>query len=101
MDKRSTRSYEQEDTNDFTDNRMYHPQSDTNRLYISRKESGRRLISITDCIETEEQNHSQYLDHSGERERKRKRKKDTSNKRRNNSMVNILEKENYLKLRRH
>ena len=27
MDKRSTRNYGQEDTNDFTDNRMYHPQS--------------------------------------------------------------------------
>ena len=30
-------------------NIMYHPQSDTDRLYIPRMESGRRLVSIADC----------------------------------------------------
>ena len=34
---------------------MYHPQSDTDRLYISRMEGGRELLSIVDCAETEEQ----------------------------------------------
>ena len=30
-------------------NRMYHPQSDTNRLSIPRMEGGRELLSIADC----------------------------------------------------
>ena len=34
-------------------NRMYHPQSDTVRLYIPRVEGGRELLSIADCVETE------------------------------------------------
>ena len=48
-------------------NRMYHPQSDSKRLYIPRTEGGRRLLSIADCVEPEEQNLSLYLDQSGER----------------------------------
>ena len=37
-------------------NRMCNPQSDTDRLYIQRMEGERGLLSIADCIETEEQN---------------------------------------------
>ena len=37
-------------------NGMYHPQSDTDRLYIPRMKGGRGLLSIADCVETEEQN---------------------------------------------
>ena len=48
-------------------NRTYHPQSDTDRLYIPRMKSGRGLLSITGCVETEEQNLSLYLDQSEER----------------------------------
>ena len=48
-------------------NRMYHPQSDTDRLYIPIVEGGRELLSIADCVETEEQNLSLYLDQSEER----------------------------------
>ena len=48
-------------------NRMYHPQSDTNRLYIPKMEGGRGLLSIADCVETEEQNLSLYLDQLEER----------------------------------
>ena len=48
-------------------NRMYHPQSDTDRLYIPRMEGGQGLLSIADCVETEEQNLSLYLDQSEER----------------------------------
>ena len=51
----------------MTMNRMYHPQGDTDRLYIPRMEGGRGLMSIADCVETEEQNLSQYLDQSEER----------------------------------
>ena len=46
---------------------MYHPQSDTDRLYILRMEAGRGLMSIADCIKTEEQNLSLHLDQSEER----------------------------------
>ena len=45
---------------------MYHPQSDTDRLYIPRMEGGRGLLSIADCVETEEQNLSLYLNQSEE-----------------------------------
>ena len=31
-------------------NRMYHPQSDTDRLFILRMEGGRGLLSIGDCL---------------------------------------------------
>ena len=51
----------------MTMNRMYHPQSDTGRLYILRMDGGRGLLSIADCVETEEQNLSLYLDQSEER----------------------------------
>ena len=50
----------------MTMNRMYHPQSDTDRLYIPRMEGGRGLLSIADCVETEEQNLSLYLNQSEE-----------------------------------
>ena len=33
----------------MTMNTMYHPQSDTDRLYIPRMESGRGFMSITNC----------------------------------------------------
>ena len=46
---------------------MYHPQSDTDKLHIPRMEGGRRVLSIADCVETEEQNLSLYLDQSEER----------------------------------
>ena len=44
----------------MTMNRLY-------RLYIPRMEGGRGLLSIADCVETEEQNLSLYLDQSEER----------------------------------
>ena len=48
-------------------NRMYHTQSDIDRLYIARVEGGRGLLSIAECVETEEQSLSLYLDQSEER----------------------------------
>ena len=48
-------------------NRMYHLQTETDRLYIPRMEGVRRLLSTADCVETEEQNLSLYLDQLGER----------------------------------
>ena len=38
----------------------------TVRLFISIKEGGRGLLMITDCVETEEQNLSLYVDQSEE-----------------------------------
>ena len=35
----------------FTIYEALHPQSDVDRLYIPRKEGGRGLISIKDCVE--------------------------------------------------
>ena len=89
-----------------TMNKMYHPQSDTDSLRISRMESGRGLLIIADCVETEEQKLSLYLDQSVERfcpwrilpeyegpvstaKKQKKEKKDTSNGKRNISMVNL------------
>ena len=51
----------------MTMNRIYHPQSHTDRLYIPRMEGGQGLLSITYCVETEEQNLSLYLDQPEER----------------------------------
>ena len=45
---------------------MYHPQSDTDRLYIPRMEDRRGLLSIAGSVETEKQNLSLYLDQSEE-----------------------------------
>lgn len=50
----------------MTKNRMYQPQSNTVRLLISIKEGGQGLLRITDCVETEEQNLSLYVDQSEE-----------------------------------
>ena len=93
----------------MTKNRMYHSQSDTDRLYIPRMEGQGRLLSNADCGETEEQNLPLYTDQSEERLlrlsksnrilpesegpslelRNRKRKKDTSNGKTSSSMVNL------------
>ena len=51
----------------MTMDRMYHSQSDTDKLYIPRMEGGRGLLSIAYCVETQEQNLSLYLDRSEER----------------------------------
>ena len=45
----------------ITMNRMYHPQSNTGRLYILRMEGGQGLLSIADCVEAEKENLSLYL----------------------------------------
>ena len=37
-------------------NRMYHPQSDADGLYIPRMEGEQGLLSIVDCVEAEEKN---------------------------------------------
>ena len=50
----------------LTMNRMYHPQSDVHRLYIPRKEGGRGLLGIQDCVENEENSLSVYAASSTE-----------------------------------
>ena len=46
----------------MTINRIFHPQSDTERLYIPRIKDSNGLLSIADCVETEEKNLYIYLD---------------------------------------
>lgn len=48
----------------MTISRMYHPQSDTDRLHVRRMEGVGGLLSFLDCAETEEQNLCLYLDQS-------------------------------------
>ena len=50
----------------LTANRMYHPQSDVHRLYLPRKEGGRGLLSIEDCVTDEEKSLSLYAARSEE-----------------------------------
>ena len=96
----------------MTVNRMYHPPSDIDSLYMPSMEGGQRLLGMTECVETEEQYLSLYLVQLEEkllrfskserilRNRNRKRKKDTSNGKRNSSMVNLCEKQKKSELRR-
>ena len=45
---------------------MHHPQSDVDRLYLPRKEGGRGLISIEDCIRGTETGLHSYVSNSME-----------------------------------
>ena len=45
----------------------FHPQADSDRLYMSRKEGGRGLISIEDSVHAEIESLSQYVDKIKER----------------------------------
>ena len=47
-------------------NRMYHLQSNVDRLYILRKEGGRGLLNIVECVENED-NLGRYVNASHER----------------------------------
>ena len=51
----------------FTIYEALHPQSDIDRLYIPRKEGGRGLISIEDCVELEIRGLEVYVHGSEER----------------------------------
>ena len=51
----------------MTMNRLYHPQSVVDRLYIPRKEGRGGLLSIVDCVENEEESLSIYVDQAEER----------------------------------
>ena len=42
--------------------RCMHPQADVDRLYWKRKEGGRGLINIEDCITVEENSLGYYID---------------------------------------
>ena len=42
----------------------HHPQSDVNRLYVSRKEGGRGLTSVEDCVRREENALTTYIETS-------------------------------------
>ena len=43
-----------------------HPKSDVDRIYIPRKEGGRGLLSVQDCVEAEEMSLSKYIEESSE-----------------------------------
>ena len=40
---------------------VFHPRSDTDRLYVSRKRGGRELIGCEDCVRAEENNVTWYI----------------------------------------
>ena len=44
----------------------FHPKSDTDRLYLKRKEGGRGLISVETCVRSEENNLGLYVRESNE-----------------------------------
>ena len=50
----------------MTIHKALHPRSDVDRLYLSRKEGGRGLISVEDCVDIEVQNLSDYISQSSE-----------------------------------
>ena len=50
----------------MTMNKEFHPKSDTARLYVSRKRGGRGLISCEECVRTEENSLSWYIENSNE-----------------------------------
>ena len=45
----------------------YHPKDDVHRLYIKRKEEGRRLISIEECVEDAIAGFQHYVQNNQER----------------------------------
>ena len=51
----------------MTMNRMLHSRSNIGRLYIPRKEGGRGLLGIRDCVEQEEINLWKYVNESSEK----------------------------------
>ena len=51
----------------FTINGALHPKSDVDKLHISRKEEGRRLISTEDCVELAIRGLEMYFHGSEER----------------------------------
>ena len=51
----------------MTMNRMLHSRSNVGRLYIPRKEGGRGLLGIRDCVEQEEINLWKYVNESSEK----------------------------------
>ena len=53
----------------FTMHGALHPKSDVDRLYKPRKEGGRALISIEDCVELAIRGFEVYVHGSGERYR--------------------------------
>lgn len=51
----------------FTISRGFHPKSDVDRVYIPRKEGGRDLISIEDCVKLAVSGLEVYVHESEER----------------------------------
>ena len=50
----------------MTMNTEFHPKSGTSRLYVSRKRGDRALISCEECLRTEENSLSCYIENSNE-----------------------------------
>ena len=50
----------------LTMNKMLHPQSDVDRLYIPRKEGGRGLLGVEDCVQIQVESLAKYVSASDE-----------------------------------
>ena len=79
----------------FTIYGALHPKSDVNRLYIPRKEGGRGLISIEDCVELAIRGLEVYVHESEERLIQTARR-DKTNGLEAASVLNISKKEKRL-----
>ena len=56
MDISRTKELDRKTRNLFTMHKELHPKSDVDRLYVSRKEGGRGLVSCESTIKSEENN---------------------------------------------
>lgn len=59
--KAELRSIDQKTRKHMTIHKSLHPRANTERLYITRKEGGRGLLSIEDCVNIENRALGQYL----------------------------------------
>ena len=101
-------------------NKMCHPQSNSDRLYMPRIEGRRGLVSIAECVETEEQSLSLSLDQSEERllrlskserilpeyegpvsKAKKQKKKERHKERKEKQLYGKFRRETELEVRRH
>jgi len=64
--RRKTRIYRRKTRKDMTMTKEFYTKSDTARLYVSRKGGGRGLINSEECVRTEENSLSWYIENSNE-----------------------------------
>ena len=79
----------------MTMHKALHPRDDTDRLYVKRKEGGRGLISIEDCVQRAKVVLDRYVQTNSEEIIKSARDSATNNKVENNGTVQQTRKERW------